>query len=544
MLRTLLVFVIAAAAGAGGALYWGHRYVPPAMTSIAPDGSRYYGPLVDGKRHGIGKVEWDSGTRYEGGFENGLYSGPGVFTTDTGNRWEAHFERGLMSGSGSVVYFDGSSYEGNFHLDKYNGKGRFKDRDGEIYEGDFVDDAFTGQGIHTMSDGSRIEGQFLKWVANGPGKYIDSNGNIYEGILSNGVLNGPGRYVGKDGGEYEGEFQQWAYNGSGKFKLPNGDVYTGEFKDGYFHGKGHIRYAKAKSDGRTEEQGVWAYGSLENQDRAQKHDASTERALYNQQSLLAEAIATLKPSDPNRVDLYFLGVAGDGTQEVFRREIEYVRTQFDRDYGTQGRSLALINSRSSVDRTPLATSTSIRTALDALAERMDKQNDILFLYLTSHGSKKYQFSLQQSGMDFPDLGAAELAAIMKASGIRHKLIVVSACYSGGFIDHLKSQHTMVITAARHDRTSFGCADENDFTYFGRAFFKEALPQSESFADAFTKAASLVHEWEQAQPADPADKENSSQNKHSLPQIHRTASIEAQLKLWRSDLKIEAVPKNR
>ena len=47
---------------------------------------------------------------------------------------------------------------------------------------------------------------------------------------------------------------------------------------------------------------------------------------------------------------------------------------------------------------------------------------------------------------------------------------------------------MVITAARADRTSFGCADENDFTYFGRAFFNEALPASGSFFEAFHQGA--------------------------------------------------------
>jgi hypothetical protein len=72
---------------------------------------------------------------------------------------------------------------------------------------------------------------------------------------------------------------------------------------------------------------------------------------------------------------------------------------------------------------------------------------------------------------------------------------VSACYSGGFIKDLHDPHTMVITAARADRTSFGCADENDMTSFGRAFFKDALPQANSFEEAFAKAARLVDEEE-------------------------------------------------
>jgi hypothetical protein len=102
------------------------------------------------------------------------------------------------------------------------------------------------------------------------------------------------------------------------------------------------------------------------------------------------------------------------------------------------------------------------------------------------------------------------------------VVVVSACYSGGFIDPLRDDSTLIITAARYDRSSFGCADENDFTYFGRAFFKEALPASRSFQDAFSKADALVAEWER--------KDQPGQDR-SLPQIYSTPTINAQLARW-------------
>jgi hypothetical protein len=130
---------------------------------------------------------------------------------------------------------------------------------------------------------------------------------------------------------------------------------------------------------------------------------------------------------------------------------------------------------------------SIREALQAIAARMDKEHDILFLFLSSHGSKDHKFVLDQSGMDLRRLSASELAELLKETGIRWKAMVVSACYSGGFIDPLKDDHTLVITAARHDRRSFGCSDDSEFTYFGEVLFKDTLPQSASFQDAFAKA---------------------------------------------------------
>ena len=75
--------------------------------------------------------------------------------------------------------------------------------------------------------------------------------------------------------------------------------------------------------------------------------------------------------------------------------------------------------------------------------------------------------------------------------------MISACYSGGFIEPLKSPNTLVITAARADRVSFGCSEESDFTYFGRALFAEALQQTRDIVQAFTLAQARVAEREQA-----------------------------------------------
>jgi len=153
---------------------------------------------------------------------------------------------------------------------------------------------------------------------------------------------------------------------------------------------------------------------------------------------------------------------------------------------------------------------------------MDRDEDILFLFLTSHGSRDHAFSLKQNWMTLRDLPADELGRLVRESGIKYKVIVVSACYSGGFIEPLKDGATMVITAARHDRASFGCADEADFTWFGRAYFKEALPAAHSFQEAFAKADALVAEWE---------RKEQPKEERSLPQLHTTPAINQQLGRW-------------
>ena len=91
-----------------------------------------------------------------------------------------------------------------------------------------------------------------------------------------------------------------------------------------------------------------------------------------------------------------------------------------------------------------------------------------------------------------------------ASVNRYKVVVISACYSGGFIPPLKDDKTLVMTAARADRVSFGCSEENDFTYFGRALFAEALNETDDLARAFELAKTRVAEREQADDFEPSE----------------------------------------
>lgn len=106
-------------------------------------------------------------------------------------------------------------------------------------------------------------------------------------------------------------------------------------------------------------------------------------------------------------------------------------------------------------------------------------------------------------MPFNDLYADDLKAALQASGIRWRVLIVSACYSGTFIDPLKDDHTIIFTAARADRTSFGCSDERDLTYFGEALFREALPASSSLLDAFTRTQRIIAKREEEEGLDPS-----------------------------------------
>lgn len=243
---------------------------------------------------------------------------------------------------------------------------------------------------------------------------------------------------------------------------------------------------------------------------------NVERAFYAQRTMLDEALAKIAPGRPDLADLYFVGFAGYGRQDVFMKEVKTAATLFDQRFDTAGRSLALINNRATIDDVPLANVSNLRLSLNGLAGRMNRDEDILFLFLTSHGSPG-QLSTQFWPLQHNTLTPEDLRAALDDAGIRWRVIVVSACYSGSFIEALQTDETLVMTAARKDLTSFGCSNEAEFTYFGRALFNEALRETHSFVDAFGTASAAIAERETAEELTPSE-----------PQIYIGATIRAKL----------------
>ncbi|HJT97226.1 MAG TPA: C13 family peptidase, partial [Rhodanobacteraceae bacterium] len=212
-------------------------------------------------------------------------------------------------------------------------------------------------------------------------------------------------------------------------------------------------------------------------------------------------------------------------ENVFRNEAEYAEKLFAQRFGAEGRVLVLENNAATVATRPLATLTNLEWALDDVAKTMDPAEDILLLYVTTHGSHDHELLVDLEPLPLDQIGPDDLADALKSNpAVRWKVLIVNACYSGGFIDALRDDSTLVMTSARADRTSFGCGAASDITYFGKAFLAEALNRTTSIPEAFALAKQSVTTWEDA------DKEE-----HSEPQIASTRSIEAKLESWRRTL---------
>ena len=505
-------------------------------------GAIYHGQARLGQLEGNGRFQ-DGDNVYEGEFRNNLYHGHGHFVSPM-HEYTGEFRQGQFWGNGELRQKNGRTYTGDFVRGEFEGKGSYTVPDGPVFEGDFVEGKLQGTGVVVYPNGAKQEGKFRDWRLDGQGRYIDADNNVFVGEFKGGQLTGRATVNYSDGSRYTGELLNWTPHGQGEWQLANGDVYRGGLRYGMYEGQGILVYAKAQDDGRKLDTGIWEYGRLKKQveEEQRRTAANVELALYTQNSQLRRAIDELQAPSGNSINMYLLAVAGDGVQEVFRREVDFVRTQFEVMFGTQGHGIFLINSRNTISSNALATTTSIREAISAIAARMDKERDFLFLYLTGHGSKEGTLSLGLEGMRFPDLNAKELGALLKESGIRWKVVVISACYAGSFFDPLRDEGTLMIAAARADRRSFGCSDENDFTYFGRAFFKESIPLANSFEEAFAKASVLINDWEKRDgdregktdaAATAIRAKKPAEDRHSLPQIEAPDPVRQHLVRWRA-----------
>ncbi|MFJ4347376.1 C13 family peptidase [Pseudomonas sp. NPDC089401] len=496
-----------------------------------PDGGRYRGQVVDGLLQGEGRIDYPNGSWYAGAFKDGQWHGQGEWHGSNGEVYRGQFDKGLFHGLGDLTT-PGSHYAGTFSHGRRDGEGTLKQAD-QTYRGQFKDDQYDGAGELEMADGSRYQGLFAKGKPNGAGVRSDASGNQFSGRFVDGQLQGSGTYdsvdgeqyigefkdnrlegrgryenadgdvwigdfkdgslvgegelLGSDGSHYKGSFVDWRLSGQGNLQLPDGSKYSGGFANDAYQGHGKLTLASGKT-----ESGFWVNGVRVRDQKGTLLPDPLDLALLNQGRLLDEALARV-PRSAAPIQLYSLVLGGDGQQSVFLREADYVSNMLKVRFGARGQ-VTLVNHRDQMSSRPMATRENLARAARTLAERSGPE-DLVFIYLTSHGSEDHQLVLDQPRLQLTDLSADELASALAPLKERDKIIVISACYSGGYIPLLKDERTVVMTAARADRVSFGCSEEADFTYFGDALFAEALNQTDDLKQAFELARASVAERE-------------------------------------------------
>lgn len=221
----------------------------------------------------------------------------------------------------------------------------------------------------------------------------------------------------------------------------------------------------------------------------------SQQTLEDQQALWQRTVAALAPEREKTSDVYALVFAPYASEDVFLRESTMVSGVLQSRFDAAGRTLHLVNHVSTTLTHPWATPLNLQRGIEALAQRMDRDNDVLVVYMTSHGASNFRLAAYHWPLDVPALTPGELRLALDRSGIKNRVIAISACYAGGWIDALANDDTLVMTAADATHTSYGCGSLSEFTFFGRAMFDEQLRSTHSFEKAFAQAVPVIKQRE-------------------------------------------------
>lgn len=417
---------------------------------------------------------------------------------------------------------DGSTYAGDTKDGFFHGYGVQTFPSGDVYKGEFQNGYWHGVGVFESASGWRYEGEFEKGEMSGKGVYEDEDSR-YEGAFKNGEFNGKGRY------EYNGNAYQAMFEDGkpvmGKHINQYG-IYTGEFKDWYYHGEGTYIDATEGSGTRS---GTWEDGVFVDWEEIHTEDTAaqeprpllTEQILTGDRQRLLSQIDALAAERPGQIDAYFLAVGGDGTESVFMRDIQVAKLGLSEHFEVENRSIMLLNHRD-YEAYPLATRPSMAKALNALDNKMNAEEDLLVIHLVSHGGRDGDLLLQQPDIELPNLSPEDFAEMLGPLNTKRKLVVVSACYSGHWIEALKDDNTLIMTSSRDDRTSFGCGDDSEMTWFTKAVYKSVGLSLNDPAAMFDEVTSQIRSWE--------EEIDMEEERWSYPQIH----VGEQLKPWLTD----------
>ena len=218
---------------------------------------------------------------------------------------------------------------------------------------------------------------------------------------------------------------------------------------------------------------------------------------------IATALDALKQQRPGTVDAYVVVVALDG-DPVFAREAREAGRVLANRFDAAGRTIVLANDEGSSKADAPGSPQTLTLALARVAELMDRTEDVLVLYSTSHGEP-------EAGLVYKDLkrgggliSPVRLSSMLNMLGFKNRLLILQACFAGQFVPALKSASTIVVTAAAADRSSFGCQAGNDWTFFGDALINHAFRQPLPLDIQLQRATALIAAAESRERLEPSN----------------------------------------
>ena len=238
----------------------------------------------------------------------------------------------------------------------------------------------------------------------------------------------------------------------------------------------------------------WTFAKFVGTDRSAAPQIDAAAIELSQPSLVEAEAKRLLPEQKGTADIYAIGIAGWSDQDVFVKELNGGLAALDKAIGLDRGTVRLVNHADTTETLPIASRTNFASAVHSVARIMNRDEDVLLIFITSHGGPT-GVGLRLAGAFNAVLSPDHIATVLEREGIKNRLLIVSACYAGVFVKRLASPDSIVLTAADENNVSFGCSNERDWTYFGDALFNQNLGAGVSLEQAFENAKEKISQWE-------------------------------------------------
>jgi hypothetical protein len=258
-------------------------------------------------------------------------------------------------------------------------------------------------------------------------------------------------------------------------------------------------------------EGWWNVDETDDTATADVNPAS-EPVMAVQGYLLDHALDDLEDERSDVTDLYFVGFAPDSRQDGFRQELDMAQQVLDERFDTRGRSITLLNHRDTITEKPFATMTNLRRVLDEVGDAIDPDDDVVMLYLTAAPDAENGLAAVHPPLELVAVTPESVKQMLDSAGIRFRVVVVSTCAAGVWIDTLRDDDTAVLVSSPGQDHAAGCEGGAKPSPFGTALFGQALRSADSIPAAF---AQVVREL--------------AQYGGTAPQLWMGRNIEAQLR---------------
>jgi peptidase C13-like protein len=180
-------------------------------------------------------------------------------------------------------------------------------------------------------------------------------------------------------------------------------------------------------------------------------------------------------------------VAGDTAQPVFDNAVKAVDMWLT-GHGVDPADIHRLAASAS-PRAPSVEPATLDRVLGRIADLHAEPGDGCFVFITSHGA--HGLGVYLSRRDQMLKPAALARALATGCGAVPTVVVVSSCYSGSFArGEMAAPNRIILTAARADRPSFGCAAERTYTDYD-ACLLGALPHATTWRGVFGETRDCV-----------------------------------------------------